>query len=137
MNFSPRAVKSSLLLAGSERCEALGEESSQNRLHSLDPGGCGSLWGIDTRCWCALASAAAVGSSTVSASVSCFYWRHQGLGLLLAEGQPEWLRAGIIRVLSRLGVSSSAFILRQTVMPVHPLQLSLSCAGCMSLQIPC
>lgn len=43
MNFSQRAVKSSLLLAGRERGEALGEESSQNCLHFLVPGGCGSL----------------------------------------------------------------------------------------------
>ncbi|XP_016160154.1 PREDICTED: uncharacterized protein LOC107604288 [Ficedula albicollis] len=34
-----------------ERCEALAEESSQSCLCSLIPGGCGSLRGIDTRCW--------------------------------------------------------------------------------------
>lgn len=46
MNFSQRAVKSSLLLAGKERCEASGGESSQSCLHSLVPAGCGACGGL-------------------------------------------------------------------------------------------
>lgn len=80
MNFSQRAVKSSLLLAGKEGCEASGEESSQSCLHTLVPEGCGSLRGIGTRCWWAL------GSEHCSCTSLVFLVETSGHGLRFTPG---------------------------------------------------